>query len=506
MSIRSIARSGLWLYIGGLTSSLLGYIYWIIAAQMVLPEMIGSAAAIIAFQNILVTLFSFGIPVGLRRFIGISQRKEDDQQLTSYFYTSLVLLLLLNLPLTVLLLFMTFTGFVILFFTPFELLLVSMLFTLNFWPVLLVSLFNSILRTEIPARAQILSTIVKLGVGFSLLSLGWDFFGLFYGIVAASITVDILLLAYTLKLFRQLKTEMRFQSTEIRSLLSSGFPSWIPYTLTILAQSLGVLSIYGVTGSAETGLYYIAFMVSQIVYTLPLSFGILLLPVLSSLDTGEKGLASRAILLSLAITVPMATVFALYSFLIFTMLGSTYEFATIPVFILMIGAVISPIVVGYESYIYAIGKYLQVTILGLVLNISRLVLYAILILQWGSIGAAVAYSSGLFFALIPIVISNRVLEFRLDWGQYLKTIAIPGGLATLLLTFQFLWQFGVPFFFPLPWFLGIPLILFVSLVAYARFGILTKDDFLEIARALLSEESIDRIARFASPLLRLMFG
>jgi O-antigen/teichoic acid export membrane protein len=399
-----------------------------------------------------------------------------------------------------------FTGFSLFYFTAVELFFVAFLFTLNFWAVLLVSLFNSILRTDVSAKAQIISSIVKLVVGFPLMILGWNFVGLVYGIIAASTTVDLILLGYTVILFRKLKTKMDFESSEIKPLFASGFPSWIPYTLTVLAQSLGVLGIYGITGSAETGLYYVAFTVSQIVFALPLSIGVLMLPVLSSLDGGQKGVASKTIQLSLAVTAPLACVFALYSLLLFTLLGVAYEPAAVPLFFLMLGAVVFPIVTGYESYIYAIGKYVQVTILGLVLNVSRLILYALLIVSWGSIGAAIAYSSGLFLALVPIVVSARKLGYGLDWAQYAKTITIPGGIAALLILFHLFWSFGIPLFFPIPWFVGIPLILVVSLIAYARLGILTKADFLEIARAFLSEKSIAKITRYTSPLLRLMFG
>ncbi len=468
--------------------------------------MIGSAGVIISLQNLLVTFFSFGIPVGLRRFIGISRGKEDDQKLTSYFYTSLIILLLLNLPVSIVFLSMAFTGTPLFFLAPYELYFVALLFSLNFWPVLLVSLFNSILRTEISASAQILSAIAKLGIGFLLMAFGWGFLGLVYGIFAASITLDIVLLGHTIRLFRRLKTRMEFHSTEIKPLFESGSPSWIPYTLTILSQSLGVLGIYGITGSAETGLYFIAFMIAQIIYSLPLSVGVLMLPVLSSLDTGQKGMASRTIQLLLAVTTPVALVFALYSPLLFSLLGPTYELANIPFFILMMGTTVYPIVVGYEGYIYATGKYIHVTILGLVLNVSRFVLYALLIVGLGSTGAAIAYSSGFFLALIPIILSARRLRYGLDWGQYAKTIAIPGGLTVILLLFHIFWLFGVPFLFPLPWFFGVPLILLVTLVAYTRLDILTKRDFLEIAQAFFSEESIAKIARYTSPLLRLMFG
>lgn len=231
-----------------------------------------------------------------------------------------------------------------------------------------------------------------------------------------------------------------------------------------------------------------------------------MLPVLSGLEDGRKGITSKTIQLSLAVTAPLAFVFALYSILLFTLLGPAYELATVPLLFLMIGAVVYPIVVGYESYIYAIGKYGQVTILGLVLNISRLVLYALLIGCWGSNGAAISYSSGLFLALIPIIVSARRLGYQLEWGRYMKTIALPGGLAAAFILSQFLWFIGVPFLFPIPWYLGIPSILLVSLIVYARLGIFTKDDLREIAHAFLSKESIEKITRYTSPLLRLMFG
>lgn len=464
------------------------------AAAFVLPQAIGSVAAIIAVQNLVVTFLSLGVPVGLRRFIGASRGKKDDRELVSCLVTSFKLLLVLNVPFTILMIVVAFFGCSISSLTSGELYVIVLLILLNFWPVVLVSVFNSILRTGVTARAEVISAIVKLIIGSLLMYYGFNSVGLVWGFIAASFTVDSILVYHTLRLLKKLGVNRERQRNQVKDLVKSGLPSWIPYTLTVLGQSIGVLGIYGVIGGFETGLYYVAFVVASVIYTLPASIGVLMLPVLSGMEHEREEMASRAIRLSLAVTAPLALVFALYPFLPFALLGSTYAPASPILVILMLGALLYPIAVGYESYIYAIGKYVHVTVLGLTVNLSRLLLYTSLIPNLGGVGAAISYSAGLLFGLVPIVVSARLLRYKLGWVRCGGTILIPTLLAVVFLIL------------PIPWILGIPSLTVLSLIVYTRLGIITRMDLREIFQAFMSEKSIKRLSRYATPFLRVVFG
>ena len=45
----------MWLYVGGLLSSFLGYVYWLIASSFILPPIVGSAAAITSIPILLLS-------------------------------------------------------------------------------------------------------------------------------------------------------------------------------------------------------------------------------------------------------------------------------------------------------------------------------------------------------------------------------------------------------------------------------------------------------------------
>jgi hypothetical protein len=149
---------------------------------------------------------------------------------------------------------------------------------------------------------------------------------------------------------------------------------------------------------------------------------------------------------------------------------------------------------GYTSYVYAIGKYSHVTVIGTIANLNRLILYFLLLPILLSTGIALSYTLGVLVALLVVLPSARKLGFRFNWTKYLTILGIP-------LAFVFLF-----FVFNVHWLLGIPTLILVSLVAYTRLRIITKTDLLEIAQAFLSEETILRVYLRTKPIFRILFG
>ena len=495
MGLSGVVKGGLWLYIGGLLSSFLGYVYWLIASSFVPPSIIGSAAAITSMQGLLVSAFSLGLPTGLQRFIGLSRGKNDYQQLSTYFFTSLSFTLFINLLLAFITFVASFTNFVILNLKPFELTLVAILILLSSWSPLFTSLFNSLLRTEVTAAAHSASSLLRLLVGVSLLYLGFDFVGVILGFITASITMDTIIVLYAMKLFKEFGVKTKVQTSHLRDLLKAGLASWIPNTLITLGQSIGVLSIYGFVGETETGLYYIAFAIAAIVYSLPESILSLMFPVLSGMEDGRKRTASKAIKLSLAITVPIALALALYPSIPLSLLGQKYVQASSNILrILVLGAVISPIISGYGSYIYAIGKYTHVALTGLATNISRLLLYALLIPTMEATGVATAYTLGIIIALAIILPSAHKTGYRFNWTQHAETIIIPGLLAAFISIIN------------IHWLIGLPALLLLSLLAYARLNIISKMDLIEVSQAFMSKERLSKMYAYVRPIFKIMYG
>ncbi|NHI82921.1 MAG: hypothetical protein EAX81_01270 [Candidatus Thorarchaeota archaeon] len=494
LDLSNVIKSAVFIYIGGLVTNILGFVFWLVASSYVPPDVVGSASAIIALQALLMTIMTIGLPTGLRRFVGKGGSEERYDLISEYFATSMGVNLLLNLPVSLILIAapaLHYSGYGL---SAIELAFVGTLILLSFWAPTLVSLFDSLLKTEITALAQVLSSIVKLLLGLMMLILGYGFLGVMMAFIAASITTDSVLLYHARNMFREFGYQPRFESDRIRELVESGLPAWIPNMLTIAGQSVAVLVIYGLVGESQTGLYYLAFAMAQVVYTIPTSIQSLMYPVLSGMKSGREDAIRRTTRVSLIATAPIALAVALYSEIPFSVIGPAYSDAGPLLAILVVGAMFWSIYVGYYGYLYAIKEYRHVTGLGLVLNGTRLALYFLLASLFGAMGVAFSFIGGILVAMIGLAFSSISIGYKPDWKKYFLAIIIPSTSVILV------WHLSVE------WILGIPFILIWSFILYGRLKIMTRTDIFEVFCGLFTPEKALSIALRLRPVSRIVFG
>ena len=70
--------------------------------------------------------------------------------------------------------------------------------------------------------------------------------------------------------------------------MKAGVASWLPAMIAVLGQQLGVLTLFGVKGASETGLYYVSFAIVGVVTGIGGSVLGLMMPVLSGMEDGRK--------------------------------------------------------------------------------------------------------------------------------------------------------------------------------------------------------------------------
>ena len=378
---------------------------------------------------------------------------------------------------------------------PFDLYYVAILLLLGFLAPLLYSILNSVLRTRDTAIADILLSIVKLVVGIALLFLGYGLVGILIAFIVGSVVRGLLLATFTARLFKRfnITIKARIDMALLKDVFHSGIATWIPTLLTTVGQSFAILLIYGVAGGGETGIFYVIFAISLIVYRISDSIMMLMFPVLSGMERGRKTAISKAIRLSLTATVLIAFILILYPSLLLGLFGPAYTQSSLILVILALGAFVYPLVSGYNSFIYAEGKYSHVTMVGLVMTSARLLLYFMLVGTYGDLGIAIAYDIGLLVALLPVIYSARSVDYGIPWLQYLKILVVPSLIA------------GMQYLLSIPWFVGTPILLFLSMAIYARMGIITKSDVSEIAGAFLSRDTIQKIRDRTEPVLAILF-
>jgi len=200
LSIGEVVRGSTWLYLGALLFSFLGFFFWLIASLFVSPDIIGTAAVIVSLESLLITTFSLGMNVGLRKFIGETWGNKEFDKLSSYFTTSVFFTIITNLPVILILFTISFASIGAFGVGPVELHYVAILLTLGFLAPLLYSILNSVLYTKETAIADITLSALKLVVGVALLYFGYGLLGIIIAFIIGSITRGLILVIFTSKL------------------------------------------------------------------------------------------------------------------------------------------------------------------------------------------------------------------------------------------------------------------------------------------------------------------
>jgi O-antigen/teichoic acid export membrane protein len=293
VSLNRVIRGSFWLYVSGISSNFIAYIYWLLASKFVEPTAIGDAAAILGVVSIITGFFGFGISSGATRMFGRANGQGDLKSLSSYFSSTLLVSLAIQLIVAALVFLLG--GFFNL--VRLDAFFIAVLIAIGGWPYIMSALFSSILRTGAIALAAIVSTLLRLTLGIALLYAGTGFLGIMLAFIMTDVAYDAILLY----LCRRVISFQRPSMAPVKEALKTGIPNWLPGLISTAGTWLGILGIHSLSGSYETGTYYIAFMISQIVYSLPLSFLGLMFPVLSGMEDGRKRATNRSVRLTLAI-------------------------------------------------------------------------------------------------------------------------------------------------------------------------------------------------------------
>ncbi|RLG03218.1 MAG: hypothetical protein DRN61_05175 [Thaumarchaeota archaeon] len=262
----------------------------------------------------------------------------------------------------------------------------------------------------------------------------------------------------------------------------------------MVGQWLGVLVVFGSVGAVETGYYYVAFAIANVILMVATSLTGLLLPVLSGMVDGRKRAAGRVLRLSLAFMVPLAVFIGFYPWLPLGLLGSDYVAAGDVLSVLLLGCVPFALSSCVVSLLYAYGRYNLVLGVGLAQNVPSIILYFLLVPVFGGFGAALSYALGRFAGLAAAVVAGGLVGFLFDFRGLACTVVPPlaAGFAC--------WVLGVH------WIIALIVIAVVSVVSYARLGVVGRGDLREIAYALLSKRVADRLGEKMRFILDFLYG
>ena len=484
-SLTKVVRGGLWLYLRSLVNSLSGFIYWMVISAVGGAEIVGFTSATVALAGMVTSILSLGEGIGVRRFVGACRGRGDREGIANYFWTTALFRIITFIPIGLAMMALSLLGL------SFGSLGSDMLFYGGIIVLLgSTTVFDDLLASHLETKpifiGAIVGNAVKLPLGIGLVLMGWGWVGAIIGYIALTPVAFVVKLLPSLKLA---KFRLHLDLQALRDILKAGVASWLPAMITVSGQQLGVLTLFGVRGASETGLYYVSFAIMGVVMGIGGSILGLMMPVLSGMEDGRKRACWRAIKISLVLVTPVVFTLAAYPEVPLGLLGREYVDAAPMLMLLALTIPATLIVTGVTSLIYAYGMYMTILILGLVSNLSRIGAYIPLSYLMGGVGVALSYALGAYIGLIAVIVVCRRIRFNPGFKEALLVTIFP---LCLALVFHLL---GVS------WLVGAPLLLLLSYTIYLKMGILSRKDLRELAYALAPTQTVDEIYQHLRPII-----
>lgn len=492
--MQTIGKGAAYLYIEGIIAMISGFAFWLIMSKIISPEIIGISSTIVSFSAILAVIAGFGVPEGIQRFLGRSFSEENLSQAKRYVNVSIVLVSIGISACTIVILAFKEWMYQYLHIDSNLLIILIALFGSYTLFVLLQYVVISTLKTKVLPTVNIVSSVVRVMLAVILLLAGWGALGVTIGYTLGFAVSSILLgIFLNLRLRSTKKSPVDSFNQTVRNIFSSSIANWIPSLVIAIGSQLGTVIVFGVQGSQQAGIYFIALTVvvgiTGVAYVL---FNIAL-PVLSSMQDGRKRFAWRVIRLTLVVAIPFSTSLFFYSKEVIELIGQNYVAASFPMQILLSSMLPAAVADGISVLVYAYGHYRQVLTIGLATNVPRTILYFLLIQLYGNPGAALSYTIGAVAGFaISIIVAKRI-DFQIFWKDLGLILVIPTGIGFVMS------------YLGLNYIVGIIITVALSYILFLKLQILTNSDIIDMSGMLpdTASKAVLRISRIIERALRL---
>lgn len=310
---------------------------------------------------------------------------------------------------------------------------------------------------------MVINSVVRIGLAIILVLFGAGAAGITIGYLIGFASATVLLCLVLLSTMMPIKKESTIRLTvACKSILFASLPSWIPKVLAVVGAQLGTVVLFGSYGANQAGSYFIAmavfFAINAIVYSL---FSIAF-PIVSAMDDKRKRLVWRILKMSLVVSLPISSTAMAYSNEILGLIGPNYVQASIPLKIILLSVFPLSFILGISTLVYSYGNYRQVLIMGLALNLPRVLLYFLLVPTYGIVGAGLAFTTGSIIGFfVSIIIAERV-KMMLLWNELVLVFVIP---TTIAFTFDYFHVTAI---------VGIPLIISLSAFLMVALHVLSR--------------------------------
>lgn len=454
-----------------------GYVFWLVMARITTPEIIGTSSAVISLATIFTTIVAMGIPSGLPKLLGKYFVEKSLEEAKVFVKSSFILVTIAIIICSgAILIAQNFIYDI--FKMDSKLVTLLILFMIATTTTqLLRSIITSTLRTKIFPISMSLAVSIKLGLSIVLILVGMGVLGVVFGYLFFEITISALSAATIFLIFRKsAKSEINLISTS-RQIFKVSVVSWIPGLIYNMGSQLGTLIVLGTYGAGQAGIFFVAYSIFAAISGIMSSLITISFPVLSSMTDGRKTFAWKITKMSLILSVPFSASLIFYSQDIMGLFGNGFIIGSSTLEILLFSVVPTGIWGGVNNLMYAFGKYRDVLYLGLATNVSRTVLYFVLVPTYGSEGAALSFSIGAIAGLVVAILNARSVKFLIFWKDILFLFFIPLAISFVL------YYLGIHFV------IGIVITLVASYMIFLKMGVINRIDLRDSLESLPSNVS-----------------
>ena len=442
--IRIVARESIYIYGANLILSILGFIYWAIAAKTVPSSVVGSSSTIVSLATITITIASLGMNISILRVSGTRPGEAPRIFMTALIMgvASLALASTLGLPI-----------YTRLLESPSASALVVAL-VLAWGPLIVMETsLIAVRRAKYLLYTRLISGGARLLAGIPLVMLTPTILGVVGGYLTGFAAA--LALATTLVVLNGL-TRGRPSRFYARELIRAGTPVWLPSVVMVVGSQLAVVYTYALRGGEEAGYLYIAQTIALAIDMARSAIAWAIIPSIASnsINYSDLGNLIRRVY---SVLLPVNMTLFIFPEPLLLAINPEYLSSITPLRIYVISNIILLLIGLLATNIYARGNYRYTLIMDTSMSLTRVILYPVLTSLYGAVGAAMAFLAGtLVLAVFVTLASGSVglpykkivgaLLLSVLLGVVLKSIAatsgivVDAGLAILYLAILYLAQ------------------------------------------------------------------
>ncbi len=385
-SVRESLRAGTWLFLGSITVSLTGLIFWLIISRLSGAGSIGVASSVFSSAAIAGVLVSAGVNIGVMREVAA----RGPGAVPPGLMAALVLGAMASLLVVPLCLLLGFGGWLVL--------LASLYAGLNVVFVVLLGVLQGLAMFRRVFLVQVFSSFSKLVVGVGLALMGLGALAAVAGFTLYSIVGVFSGLALIMPLFHR-----GFDPRVFREILRLGYANYPFVASSQLVTALAVYLFAFLTGSPiDTGRLYISLMVAIAVSGLAGSVVAASLPIGTRSNSDPYGEAYR---LAYGITLPVVVAVIPFSPQLLGLVNHDLV-AAAPTLSLLLAFTPSLVMLStIQARLNRYGRKRDLTLLGL-LRLGLLIALGVAFSRIGTIGVAIAYTLS---TLVPTIVGLKLV-------------------------------------------------------------------------------------------------